>query len=208
MDSDFSSSADSVEQSFDLAREGCTNIMLRLRGLEDDSPLPTDLIPRMNVVRVTLAECTALLQKLFILQATKLTPRAEKLAGVLATLVKEHYNSQWQNQVVKARLASQSDETPMSLHQKFAVARINNCLSELLEVVRGDEEASRLVRYCLGVQNLLIQLHCMTDGLALAENYLDYRSLFFREFHPRIRMFAPGFVSFMLTLLNRATANH
>ncbi len=201
------SEIDDVEQSFFFAREGHKNIMLQLRGLADDGPLPSDLIPRISVVRVTLAECTALLQKQFMLQAAKLTPKAERLAGVLAALIKEHYNSQWQNQVVTARLTSQSDEAPMSWHQELAVARINNCLSELLEVVRGDEEESRLVRYCLGVQTQLIQMHCMTDGLALAETYLDYRSLFFREFHPRILMFAPGFVNFMLTLLNRASAS-
>jgi hypothetical protein len=161
----------------------------------------------MNIAKDALEKCTALLQQMFRYQADKLTPKGTELLGRMAMLVKEYYNSQWQNQVVKARLASQTDEASLDLHQDLAVAKINSCLRELLEDVRGDEGAIRLVRYCLGVQTQLIQMHCMTDGLALAETYLDYRELFFRDFHPRMLVFSPGFVSFMLTLLNRASAS-
>jgi hypothetical protein len=201
------SSENTVEQSFALAHRGYSQVMLQLSRLSNDDPCPADLTARLNIAKDALEKCTALLQQMFRHQAAKLTPRGTELLGLMAALVKEHYGSQWQKQVVTARLTSQSDEAPMSLHQDLAVARINNCLSELLEVVRGDEKASQLVRYCLGVQTQLIQMHCMTDGLALAEIYLDYRELFFRDFHPRMLVFSPGFVSFMLTLLNRASAS-
>jgi hypothetical protein len=72
--------------------------------------------------------------------------------------------------------------------------------------VKSDKQASKQTKYCLGIHTQLLQMHYMQDGLALAEANVDYRTLFFREFYPRMLMYTPPIVSFMLTLLNRATS--
>jgi hypothetical protein len=195
-----------VEQAFALARSGYSQVMLMLRSLDGEAPCPPDLTYRIGIVKESVQRCTVLLQALFRLEAAKLQPSAEARLGELAALVKGYYDSQWQGQVVKSNLVSQPDGSSADLHKELAVARISHCLNELLDLVKSDKRASKQTKICLGIHAQLLQMHCLNDGLALAEEHADYRALFFREFHPRILMFAPQIVTFMITLLNRAAA--
>jgi hypothetical protein len=198
-------SAEQVEQTFALARSGYSQVMLMLNKVQGDEPCTVDLSIRMGIVKESLQHCTELWQGLFKVEAAKLTPQATVLLGTMAALVKGYYDSQWQSQVVRPQLSSQTDETSLGMHRELAEVRIKQCLEEVLAVVKSDERAGEPLKNCLGILAQLLQMHCMLDGLVLAETHADYRALFFRDYYPRMLSFSPQMVSFVLILLNRVT---
>ncbi|MDX1987061.1 MAG: hypothetical protein SFV17_10260 [Candidatus Obscuribacter sp.] len=197
-------SEENVEPTFVLARAGYSQVMSSISHLPGDEPFPPTLTMRMRIVKESLQECTALQQGLFKMRAFMPVPKATEQLGLLAALCKEYFDLQWQSRVANPKPSSQVDVDSHELHRELAEARIRQCLEEVLAVAKSDAQASLRVKNCLGILSELMQLHCMSGGLALAEDHADYRELFLRQYYPRMLDFPMRMVSFVLSLLHRA----
>lgn len=208
----FSDGEENVAQSFALAHAGYKQIMGLMKRLASDENQEqlAKLTAYAPVATEAVQHCTELLRAMYKQEATKLEPKAEHLLGQSAALIKAYYDSQWKVQVVTltspSPILAEEGESSLGLNQDLIIARINLLVDELVELVKNDQRACKLVRTCLGIQTQLLQMHAMFDGLKLAAELADYAPLFDRNFQLPLLRFGPQMVAFMFSVHNRVDA--